>query len=822
MPTIVYLPVSRPADPATLSETYPFGNSALGFHTDLGIGVDPSAADSLPLLAVVDGQVRIHRDTPAATTVTVTLIGMAKVQKDLSVVVGESVVLFVYRNVDVQSVAEAFQPDIAKWLQEQTARGVPMPPLAQLQDDFLAGLFYGFAAAGRPIGKVPAATPTFGIEVVYLPNGLVGDEGFQRAVQLIDPARTSSRRLDPTMLLKRVAAGQHPELVLAPQHAGHPLLAKLGEHVLVELRDEYNEPFSGVVDLTVNGFRTSITVPPADRGMMRLAGGGTVEIALANRVFTDLPSGRSAQAQPSRGLVRPEHWQLQSVYMQDRDDTDSWFVATPSAMPRYTEGNKVTPLLDGLPTFREIVPAIRQATSGSHAIRMANWFMDSKLPMIPGDPSTSLRDLLTAAAANGVQSTALLWQGTANGHVTNGKSSWFINHSLDDSAGNRVGFSIMDDQYPVRGSHHHKFLVVHGDQGTVAFCGGIDYRENRLDDDRHVALEGYHDTHSKVEGPAARDLDRTFIERWNNHPKVTMSGSAYPILADLPIQPPAAGSQFVQVTHTYAPRFGYPFRPTGEVGTLNALRRAIQKAKRFIYFEDQYATPYANDQLDGSGDTLHILTDLLAALDRIEFLMIVLPNHAEAPFNRRYRYQFIRALRHKGGDKVRIFYPARPGFVPVGPEPPDPDPNETDFALVAQGTDIQPMGGSGGKKYRDEIFVHSKIWVVDDVYAKIGTANVNRRSTTFDTEVDLHIIDGALDRGVRSAAQNLRVMCWAEHLRLTGADVGLLDDPVFAISLWDNLAGGRIKRYDEESEGGKGGLFGKRGTFDNVVDPDGR
>jgi phosphatidylserine/phosphatidylglycerophosphate/cardiolipin synthase-like enzyme len=454
---------------------------------------------------------------------------------------------------------------------------------------------------------------------------------------------------------------------------------------------------------------------------------------------------------------------------------------------------------------------------------MGNWFMDHKLPLIPGDPNSSVKELLTAAAANGVQSTVLLWQGTSNGHATNGKSSWFINHNLQNPNGQRVGFSIMDGEYPARGSHHQKFLVVNGARGAVAFCGGIDYRLNRLDDDKHLALEGYHDTHAKVEGPAVADLHKTFTERWNHHPDVTKSGSKHPTLTDLPSNLPTAGNQFVQVTHTYAPRYHYQFRPAGELGTLNTLRRAIQRAKRFIYFEDQYATPYNSDKIDGSDDTLGILTDLLAALDRIEFLLIVLPNHAEAPFNRRFRYQFIRALRHKGGNKVRIFYPARPGYVPFGTaSEPDEDPNETEFAMLSQGTDLKAQGGSGGKKYRDEIFVHSKIWVVDDVYAKIGTANVNRRSTTFDTEVDLHIIDGALDRGARSFALGFRVQCWAEHLRLSGAAIAGLDDPVFALNYWDNLVGGRIKRYDEESEGGKGDLFGKRATFNNVVDPDGR
>jgi len=501
MPTTVFLPISKPSDPNALNEKHPFGNSALGFQTTLGIEVDAAALDSLPLVAVVHGQVRIYRDPPTSNTVTVTLTGLTPVQNDLYKLVGENVVLFVYRNVTAQSVTEAFKAAFAKWIQTRTAKGQDAPSLTEMQDAFLAGTAFAYVNAGAPIGKVapstdPTVKPNFGFEIDYLPNGLLGNEGFQRAVQLIDPALTSARRLDPTFFFKRVEFGSVPELALAPAHAGHALLSKLSQHVLVELRDEYNEPFSGVVDITVNGFQTSINIPATDRGMLRFAAGGTLAVELADRVFTELPSGRSAQNKPSQSLSLPGHWMLQFVYMQDKNDNANWFVKTPSAMPRYTEGNKVTPLLDGLPTFREIIPAIKQAKTSAHALRMGNWFMDHKLALIPGDPNSSLKELLKAAAANGVQATAMLWQGTANGHATNGKSSWFINHNLKDAGGQRVGFSIMDGEYPARGSHHQKFLVVNGAQGAVAFCGGIDYRLNRLDDEKHLALEGYHDTHT--------------------------------------------------------------------------------------------------------------------------------------------------------------------------------------------------------------------------------------------------------------------------------------------------------------------------------------
>src|SRR5205085_630542 len=53
---------------------------------------------------------------------------------------------------------------------------------------------------------------------------------------------------------------------------------------------------------------------------------------------------------------------------------------------------------------------------------------------------------------------------------------------------------------------------------------------------------------------------------------------------------------------------------------------------------------------------------------------------------------------------------------------------------------------SGSKKYRDEIYVHSKVWIVDDICAKIGSANCNLRSYTHDSEMDIVMLDGAVDK----------------------------------------------------------------------------
>ena len=48
------------------------------------------------------------------------------------------------------------------------------------------------------------------------------------------------------------------------------------------------------------------------------------------------------------------------------------------------------------------------------------------------------------------------------------------------------------------GSHHHKILIVYGDEGLIGFCGGVDLDKNRL---------GYlHDVHLRVLGGSAKEL----------------------------------------------------------------------------------------------------------------------------------------------------------------------------------------------------------------------------------------------------------------------------------------------------------------------------
>jgi phosphatidylserine/phosphatidylglycerophosphate/cardiolipin synthase-like enzyme len=99
----------------------------------------------------------------------------------------------------------------------------------------------------------------------------------------------------------------------------------------------------------------------------------------------------------------------------------------------------------------------------------------------------------------------------------------------------------------------------------------------------------------------------------------------------------------------------------------------------------------------------------------------------------------------------------------------------------------------------DEIYCHAKVWLVDDVCARIGSANCTRRSFTHDSEMDLIVVDGALDNGTRAFARRFRRELWGEQLGL--ADTAILEDHLRALALFrDPPPGSRLRVYDDRAD----------------------
>ena len=168
------------------------------------------------------------------------------------------------------------------------------------------------------------------------------------------------------------------------------------------------------------------------------------------------------------------------------------------------------------------------------------------------------------------------------------------------------------------GSHHQKFVVLRHDEDPskdVAFAGGIDLCHGRRDDADHrgdpqplpmAAAYGpsppWHDVQLQIRGPAVHVLDTVFRERWDDpnspdadHPIAWIHDKLHhtrlhadPLPPQLP-PPPECGPHFVQTLRTYpAIRPPYDFAPDGERSVARGYTKAIKRAHRLIYLEDQY------------------------------------------------------------------------------------------------------------------------------------------------------------------------------------------------------------------------------------------
>jgi phosphatidylserine/phosphatidylglycerophosphate/cardiolipin synthase-like enzyme len=96
------------------------------------------------------------------------------------------------------------------------------------------------------------------------------------------------------------------------------------------------------------------------------------------------------------------------------------------------------------------------------------------------------------------------------------------------------------------------------------------------------------------------------------------------------------------------------------------------------------------------------------------------------------------------------------------------------------------------------VYVHAKVCVVDDVWAAVGSANLNVRSWTHDSELSAAVLDderdprapadpGGLGDGARRFARDLRLELMREHLDLND-DTNLLDPDRAAETVRDSAA----------------------------------
>jgi phosphatidylserine/phosphatidylglycerophosphate/cardiolipin synthase-like enzyme len=212
------------------------------------------------------------------------------------------------------------------------------------------------------------------------------------------------------------------------------------------------------------------------------------------------------------------------------------------------------------------------------------------------------------------------------------------------------------------------------------------------------------------------------------------------------------------VLRTYARRRGgYPFAPQGERSVAREFQKAIRRARRLIYIEDQFLW---------SAEVASVIAAALTATPSLH-LVVVLPRYFDQAATLTLRPNQVGRER-----AVRILLDAGPGRVAI--------------------YDIENLEGV-------PVYVHAKISVIDDVWASVGSDNFNRRSWSHDSEISCAVIDeerdarepmdpGGLGDGARKFARDLRLRLWREHLgREDGEDADLVD-PAEAVAKFRETA----------------------------------
>lgn len=452
------------------------------------------------------------------------------------------------------------------------------------------------------------------------------------------------------------------------------------------------------------------------------------------------------------------------------------------ACPTFVEDSEWVPVVDGVEYFAQVRALIEQAGPGDSVFATG-------LQIEPDMDLTGLRpdeegyrpliDVLADKAAAGVDVRILLTAAVFSGSVPGVKigpfrANVFAAQAFRAHASLR-GRVLLDWSGAGIGCHHQKMVVLHVGGELTVLVGGLDLSTNRYDAEPHDRLSigherwGWHDGAVRLRGPAAARVWEVYRGRWIEAASLPRRDVYFPparwevmnpdpFLTDLPPAPsvpahPSPGTA-VQVLRSFRPwkidQWFTLYRRHWEVlpkhgvhEVFHALCTAIAAAQHFIYLEDQY--------------------------------------FYEAPGGRR-AFRLYGMLRDAAARGVKVI------LVCSGrKDPADVGVNKFRRRItgdIQRGVidQLKPADRANVMMHRiEDLTVHTKLMLVDDVFASVGSANFFSRSMRgTDTELSTVLVTTG------DQVRDLRVRLWAEHLRtpLTDELRPYLEDIDLAIGIW--------------------------------------
>jgi phosphatidylserine/phosphatidylglycerophosphate/cardiolipin synthase-like enzyme len=463
--------------------------------------------------------------------------------------------------------------------------------------------------------------------------------------------------------------------------------------------------------------------------------------------------------------------------------------------------NKADFLLDGEAYYKSVIQAMEMAKTKSDYIYILGWMLDIDLQLVNGDKDKTLFKILEKAAKKDVEIRILIWDNLIPGYAKMHNAAiprlnalpntkvFIDEHTFFPAASkqliakiapyittliNKYGKllfkhgAILEKNLDIPpsyiiyrllglinqktiGAHHEKVVVVKNEEGLTAFCGGIDFNKNRVISTvergsikMDVRFPYYHDNACRLQGPAAFDVLEKFKKRWANHPvanKTALRGQSESKPKEF-----SASNPFAKTVGTFNSLDG----KIKDRSLKDAYLKIIENAESYIYIEDQYlvnleVAQILNKKIKESGFQRLIL----AIQDSIETADIFIPN--------RKRGEFFQTV-VRGANKIQ---------------------KEKILLSVLDRTKWDKSFYHPG--------LHAKTLIVDDEIAIIGSANVNQRSFTCDSETSVVVFDDTKFND-QNFAKRLRSETFKEFLRKP--------EPKIVYESWFNYVNEIIKSKD--------------------------
>lgn len=305
---------------------------------------------------------------------------------------------------------------------------------------------------------------------------------------------------------------------------------------------------------------------------------------------------------------------------------------------------------------------------------------------------------------------------------------------------------------------HAKMLIVDGHE---AFLLGSPFANGYWDDPRHAPVDArrplrelggrpLHDVSVRLTGQPVAQLERIFASLWNHTasdvPDVIEGAGGRTTVCPRDAEGPEAPVPAPVRIACTSPARVLPDARCGQTEIIDALLEGIAGARALIYVEHQYLSARP------------VVSALAAALRREPELEVILVLNQNPDVTAYQRWQNARLAESGLVDHSRV------GL----------------FALWS----AAGAGGGAATPTLNQVFVHSKVVVVDDLWATVGSANLDGASlhsygddfTTFplrwvfrgvrNFDVNVVVCDASGGSRPSRYAADLRARLWSEHLDL--------------------------------------------------------